>query len=315
MPTNSSVERSDAQALIPEDATRDIIQGAVEQSAVLSLAKRLPDMPRDQRRMPVLSSMPFAYFVTGDTGLKQTSKMAWDNKFLNAEELAVIFPIPESVLSDSAYDMWAEIRPRASEAIGKVFDRAVFFGENAPASWPTNIYDAAVSAGNGVTIGTGADLYEDIMGENGVISAVELDGYMPNGSVGAMSMRGKLRSVRTSEGGLIFKESMQQAGSYTLDGQPIMFPRNGSILSSDDALLFTGDFSQIVYAVRQDLTWSVANQAVIQDNSGNIVFNLFQQDMVALRVVLRIAWQVPNPINHLQEIEANRYPVAVLKAS
>lgn len=315
MPTNSSVERSDAQALIPEDASRDIIQGAVEQSAVLSLARRLPDMPRDQRRMPVLSSLPFAYFVTGDTGLKQTSKMAWDNKYLNAEELAVIFPIPEAVLSDSAYDMWAEIRPRASEAIGKVFDRAVFFGENAPSSWPTNIYDAAVSAGNGVTIGTGADLYEDIMGENGVISAVELDGYMPNGSVGAMSMRGKLRSVRTSEGGLIFKESMQQAGSYTLDGQPIMFPRNGSILSSDDALLFTGDFSQIVYAVRQDLTWSVANQAVIQDNSGNIVFNLFQQDMVALRVVLRIAWQVPNPINHLQEIEANRYPVAVLKAS
>jgi hypothetical protein len=35
-------------------------------------------------------------------------------------------------------------------------------------------------------------------------------------------------------------------------------------------------------------------------------------EMVALKVLIRVAWQVPNPINRLQETEANRYPFAVL---
>jgi len=39
---------------------------------------------------------------------------------------------------------------------------------------------------------------------------------------------------------------------------------------------------------------------------------LMQQDMLALRAVMRIGWQVPNPINRLQETEANRYPFSVL---
>jgi len=34
--------------------------------------------------------------------------------------------------------------------------------------------------------------------------------------------------------------------------------------------------------------------------------------MVALRAVMRLGWQVPNPINRLQTTEADRYPFAVL---
>jgi hypothetical protein len=35
--------------------------------------------------------------------------------------------------------------------------------------------------------------------------------------------------------------------------------------------------------------------------------------MVALRAVIRLGWQLPNPINRLQPTEASRYPFAVLK--
>ena len=112
MPTNNSIDRDGAEALIPEDVAREIVQSAPEQSAILQLARRLPNMTRAQQRMPVLSVLPQAYFVTGDTGLKQTTKQAWANKYLNAEEIAVISPIPEAVLDDSDYDIWAEVRPR-----------------------------------------------------------------------------------------------------------------------------------------------------------------------------------------------------------
>jgi HK97 family phage major capsid protein len=308
---DSQIDRSGAEALIPEDASKEIIQGMPKYSTVMSLATRAPNMPRNQRRIPVLSTLPTAYFVNGDTGLKQTSSQAWANKFLDAEELAVIVPIPESVIDDTDYDIWGEVKPRIAEAFGIAFDQAVFYGTNAPASWPKNILAAATEAGKVVTLGTGVDLYDDLLGENGVISLIEADGYMARGHVACMSMRGEYRGLRDANGQPLFKTSMQAAGQYELDGAPIIFPENGA-MDPSQALQFSGDFKQLIYAIRQDITYKILTEAVIQDHTGAIVYNLAQQDMVALRAVIRLAWQIPNPINRLNPGET-RYPFAVLK--
>lgn len=311
MAYSNLIDRTGATALIPEEAMREIFKGAVTKSSVMSLGRRLPNMSRAQTRIPVLSSLPMAYFVTGDTGLKQTTEVSWANKYINAEEMAVIVPIPQAVLDDSDYDIWAEVRPLVEEAIGIAFDDAVLFGTNAPSAWPTDIRAGAIAAGNDVAEGTGADLYDDILGEDGVISKLEIDGFMASGHVAAMSMRGKLRSIRTADGTPIFTGSMQSPSSYNLDGSPIQFPESG-VMNAASVLMFSGLWSQLVYSIRQDMTWKLLDQAVIQDSAGNIVYNLAQQDMVALRVVIRLGWQLPNPLNRLQQVEANRYPFAVL---
>lgn len=307
----NSISRSDANALIPEDVAREIIQGVPEMSSIMQLATRAPNMSRNQKRLPVLSTLPTAYFVNGDTGLKKTTSQAWDNKYLDAEELAVIIPIPEAVLDDTDYDIWGEVKPRIMEAFGIAFDNAVMFGINAPAIWPTDLLAQATIAGNVVALGAGVDLYDDLLGVNGVISAIEADGYMATGHVGDMSMRGRYRGLRDALGQPLFKNSMQDNTRYELDNAPIVFPRNGT-MDITRALQFSGDFKQIIYAMRQDITYKVLDQAVIQDNAGNIVYNLAQQDMVALRAVIRLAWQVPNPINRLNTNEATRYPIGVL---
>ena len=311
MPYNSVVSRTDAAALIPEEVSREIIQGVTEQSVVMQMARRLANMSRKQLRMPVLSLFPTGYFVNGDTGLKQTSEVNWANKYINAEEIAVIAPIPEAVLGDVDYDIWGEIRPLIEAEFGRLFDAAVLFGDNAPSAWPTDILAGAVAASNSVTLGTGADLYEDLWMESGVIAAIEADGFMSNGAVGAIAMRAKLRGVRDADGQPIFTKSMQEASSYMLDGEPMYFPRNGC-WDSAQAWMIAGDWSQLVYSLRQDITYKILDQAVITDAAGNIVYNLPQQDMVALRAVMRIGWQVPNPINRVQETEASRYPFAAL---
>ena len=311
MAYNKVIARSDAAALIPEEVSREIVQGVAETSACLRLFRRLPNMSRKQQRVPVLSALPTAYFVNGDTGLKQTTEQAWENKYLNAEEIACIVPIPEAVLDDADYDIWAEVRPRIVEAFGVVIDAAILFGTNKPASWPASILNGATRAGHVVALGTGADIYADIMGENGVISLVEEDGYMVNGHIAAMTMKAKLRGLRDTSGQPIFVRSMQDRTRYELDGEPMEFPANGAF-DVTKALMFSGDFRQAVYAIRQEITYKVLTEAVIQDSSGNIVYNLAQQDMVALRAVMRLAWQVPNPVTRLQPTEAQRYPFAVL---
>ena len=305
------IDRSGAQALIPEDVSREIVQGVPKFSSIMQLATKAPNMPTNQRRIPVLSTLPQAYFVNGDTGLKKTSEQAWGNKFLDAEELAVIIPIPEAVLDDTSYDIWAEVQPRIEEAMGIAFDQAVMFGTNAPASWPTDLLASATAANNTIALGTGADIYDDILGEDGSISLLELDGYMATGHIGAMQMRGMLRGLRDLQGQPLFKTSVQGSSTYELDGSPMIFPENGAF-DATQALMFSGAFREVIYAMRQDVTYKILDQAVIQDSAGNIVYNLAQQDMVALRAVMRLAWQVPNPINRLQPNEANRYPISVL---
>lgn len=309
----SLIDRSGASALMPEEVSREIIQDIPQASAVLSLFRRLPNMTRAQQRMPVLSLFPSAYFINGDTGRKQTTKVAWENKYLNAEEIAVIVPIPESVLNDADYDIWGEVRPRLLEAIGKVIDGAILFDTNAPASWPTGLVTAAVAAGNSVALGTGADIYDDIMGESGVLSLVENDGFMVTGHIGAMTMKAKLRGLRSAQDKLpIFVRDMAQKTGYTLDGETIFFPKNGAF-DPTVALLISGDFNNAVYSIRQDVTYKLLTEATLYDTDGSTpLYRLAEQDMVALRVVIRLAWQVPNPITQLQPDGDIRYPFAVL---
>lgn len=315
MPYNSLVDRTGSGALIPEEASREIIQTLPEQSAVMQLARRLPNMSRKQRRIPVLSSLPVAYFVNGDTGLKQTSNVSWDNVFINAEELAVIVPIPEAVIDDADYDIWDEIRPLIVEAFGKTFDTAVLFGTNAPADWPDDILTGAAAASHTVDLSTqiaaGDDLYDVIMGEDGLLAKVEADGFMVNGHVAAMAMKAKLRGLRDANGQPIFLRNMQDGARYELDGEPMIFPKNGAI-DPAVALQFSGDWNQLVWAVRQDITYKMLSEAVIQGADGSIIYNLAQQDMVAMRVVFRLGWALPNPLTRLNTNEATRYPFSVL---
>ena len=316
------IPRTGAEALMPEEYQREIIESVPEMSSVMNLAYRAPNMSRAQRRIPVLSILPTAYFTNpgpgdvGDLGWKKTSRILWENKYLDCEELNVIVAIPEAVLDDSDYDIWAEVKPKLLEAYGLAFDQAVFYGVNSPAVWPTNIVAAATAAGNFVTLGGLGDIYNDILDEDGVISKVELDGFMVNGHVAAMNMRGKLRGLRDANNQPLFKalakEGIQGSTVYTLDGEPMYFPRNGSIIP-DRSLLISGDWTKLIYAIRKDITWKILDQAVIQDPvTGEILYNLAQQNMVGLRSCMRLAWQVPNPINRLNTTEETRYPFAVL---
>ena len=318
MPTDSLISRTDSAALIPEDAAREIIQSVTESSAVLQLARRLPNMSRKQRRLPVLGSLPTAYFVTGDTGLKQTTEVAWENVYINAEELAVIVPVPEAVLDDADYDIWGEIRPLLVEAFGVAIDAAIMHGTNAPTDWPDDIMTQITAASHTVdedTV-TYADLYDMLLGHAsdgtpGVFGLVEADGFAVNGVVAGLGERAKLRGIRDSNGNPIFRMDMTGPTQYSLDGQPLYFPKNGAF-NTTVARYIAGDWNQIVYAMRQDITYKIATEATIMNQSGAVVYNLFQQDMVALRATMRLGWALPNPINRANQTDATRLPFAAL---
>lgn len=309
---NDVINRAGAASLIPTQYVNDIIQDAVEESAVLRMAKRLPNMTSSMLSMPVLSSLPMAYFVNGDTGLKQTTKAMWDSKIITAEEIAVIVPVPDAVLADSQFDIWGQIRPLVRQAFGRVIDAAILYGTNKPASWPQGIVPAAAAVGNQKTVTD--DGYADIMGPDGLIALVENDGYMVNGYIGSMKSRAYLRGIVDHSAQPIFRNGMTEATTYMLDGQRIEFPRNG-VAGLQNDLLIGGDWDNLVYAIRQDMTVTKTNTGVITDADGKVVYNLYQQDMTALRFVMRLGWQLPNPVNAINDGNEDAFPFAVLSES
>lgn len=295
------VDRQAAEALIQEQLINTIQQEAPKNSVFMNLARKLPNMTSKQTRVPVLDMLPMAYWVNGDTGFKQTSEQAWDNVYLTAEELAVIVPVPEAVLADASFDIMGEIQPRIFEAIGQRVDSAVIFGVNRPAAWPADIITRARQAGNNVAPGASPNYYDLIMGENGVIAKVEQSGRMVTGVLSSMGMRAKLRGLKGTDGHPIFKSDMQGGTQYALDGAPMYFPQNGAF-DAKIAQMIAGDFSQAVYAIRQDMTVKYLDQGVIQNPATReIMYNLAQQDMIALRVVFRMGWALPNPATRLDE--------------
>lgn len=307
MSFDKSITRGDISALVPEEVSNAILEDVNAQSAALATFRRIP-MSSKQTRLPVLSTLPAAYWVDGDTGMKKTTEAAWANKFITAEELAVIVPIPEAVLADAGFDVFAMIRPMIAEAIARKLDAAVLFGQDAPASWPQGIAPAAIAAAHAVARGTNAankgGLAADI---NDAFALVETDGFAVNAMMADVSYKGKLRSVRNASG-----DRLSEVSTDSAYGVGITYPAAGMWSNGVEAIV--GDASQGIIAVRQDLTFKVLDQAVITDDNGAVILNLAQQDSVALRVVARYGFQVANPIRRENENAATRFPFAVITA-
>jgi len=314
MSFTNMISRGDAAALIPEDVASDVIKRLPQSSAALALFRHV-QMSRAQQRMPVMAALPVAYFVNGDTGLKQLTEAGWTNQFLNVEEIACIVPVPEAVLDDAAFDIWAETRPFMAEAVGRALDAAIFFGVNKPATWPTDIVAGATASGNVVTAGTATPEEGGVYGDvSAVFSSVEGDGYDVNGIIAQRTFKGLFRNARATTGEQLDGDSGASVPTNTVYGVNVTYPLRGLWPTGAGATeMVAGDFTQGILGIRQDMTWKLLDQAVLNDATGKIVYNLPQQDMLAIRVVARFAWTVaetPTPEN-----VPGAYPFAVMKGA
>ncbi len=328
------LDRPAASSLQIEDYNRGVIKNATQLSAAMSLFSRRR-MTKKQQRMSVLATKPIAAFVTGpdtDVGLKPTTSMSWANVYMNAEPIACIVPIAQDLLDDSDYDLWGEIKPELEEAVAAVVDAAIFFGAGAPATWPTAIVTAAVAAGNTVNVGTGVDLAADL---NTALGFVEADGFLPDGWFMSMTELATLRGQRDANRQFLFNRAgpsntgLQNVGPeagdrrrgrmgyqgdiYNLTSYTSALGLAGFNVSSGNARYVTGDFTQGMLGVRADIQYTMLKEATLYNADGSVMFALAQQDMVALRAVLRVGFVIPNPPTRMNSNNATRYPFSVVR--
>ncbi|WP_300008081.1 phage major capsid protein [Pseudonocardia sp.] len=282
------VDRVGAAGEIPKQIGEIIVGDVRTRSTVMRLGNLVPTSTKDSR-VPVLSEAPDAFFVSGDVGLKGVTKAEFSNEPLVAEEIAAIVVIPDSVIADSEYDLWAVMRPTIVRAFSRRIDRSALFGEGAPASWGSSLYAHALAAGNYVA--PTADPVADMLGAAEVVSNAEAN---PTAA-----------AVRS---GWQFKASATRSDAFTgspvgaTQAMPLMVA--GMPIATDPvywdptaAEVIVADWSNVLVGIRQDIRFELFNTGVLQDETGAIVTNLLQQDSTAARVTMRIGFRFVKPVN------------------
>lgn len=312
---------------LPVEVAREVIQATVQQSVLLQLARVQP-MSTRQATMPVLTEYPEAFWLTGvnqaakDSALKKTTKIAWDQYVLRAEEIAVLYPIPDAYVADTNINLFQEIKPALAQAFGRKIDAAALFDVDNP--WDAvngGIYQQAIAHGNTVTVGAATDptttrpqdLASDIA-DLGVL--LEEDGYELGGFAAGPGLKWRLSKLRSTTGEAVYQSTdngIGQAPSQSLFGESYASVKNGT-WDKTKATLIAGDWSYARVGIRQDMTFQVFDSGVISDADGKIVYNAIQQDGKILRAVMRIGFLVAAPkITPLNG--SNPYPFAVLRPS
>lgn len=302
----TGISRDDlSSALVPDDVSTEIIQAMPQASVIMTRAKPVK-MSAMKSKQPVLASLPEAYWVS-EGGLKSTSKTGWEDVDITAEELAVIVPIPDSLVDDSKINLWETTKPLIAEAMGKKIDQAAIFGIDAPASWAKNILAGATAAKMNVAEGTGVDLAADVatLGQN-----ISEAGFAVNGFASLPGFNWRLNGLRDANHQPIYTRGLADGTPSSLYGYPLNEVRNGA-WDAAKALLLAADWDKFVYGVRQDITYSIFDQGVISDKDGKVVYNLMQQDAKALRVVMRVGFQVANPVTRVKG-KGSQYPAGFI---
>lgn len=289
------IDRTSAQALIPPEVSREIIQGAERYSVGLRIFKRARNMMRDELLMPALSMLPVGGWLNSDTSIKPLTSQAWEMVEMYAEEYAARVIIPDNVREDAAYDIWGEILPRLQEVYGKAFDQAVFMGIDKPRRFRSDLVTACYQAGAVVT--STSNLNQDI---NNALSLVEKSGYNPTALVAGVGMKAKFRMNVDSVGQPIWLPFIEALNKYYLD--------NGA-WDDTRAMCIVGDFSQAIYSVREDMSVRISADAAT--NMADGLHSMFDEDSQVMRAKWRIGFAIPNPINILNQT-SSRFPFAII---
>lgn len=320
----AEITRAEASALISEQDMGELWQDATKQSLAMQTFRKVR-MTKKQAKVRVLDTLPAApgggAWIDGDTGRKPTLDMGWANKFLEAEEIAGIVPIPENVLDDADMDLWGEIRPRIAEYVAYHLDLAVLLGIGAPASFGDSLYEGALAAGNVVdlstylALGTQAAGYDLAGAFSETIGLVEDDGYNANTVWTKRTVRRRLQNLRDGDGNPILGTDMRANGTDavpTIWGVPTYLAENASLNEEPDLHAIVGDRSRAILGIRQDIEFKFLDQATLTDGLGKVLVSLAEQDMIALRFKMRAGFTVADPMTW--EGGTGAYPFSVLVA-
>jgi Phage capsid family len=264
--------------------TREVTEffGAIRTQSVVLALGNVQRMSAGQESLPVVSFLPVAGF-TGVRygGRKPATKIEWSAEAVVPREIACTFAIPRAWVDDAGFDVWGQARPLAADAIARVLDSAVLFGTGAPPEYPTD----GLSGLPPPDVSVPGDALAAI---DGGMALVEGSGLLPTGIASGTRIGTALRQEYRAVGAL-----PGETPTPTIYGLPVETTPAWETAEGD---AITGDWTKLLIGIRDDVTYDTSEDAVLQDPAGVIIANAFQENLVAMRVYMRVGVAVGTPI-------------------
>ena len=292
MAATDPIKLSDVNAtFLPPTLTSPIFEKSVEQSAVMSLARRVPLSMSANTAVPVPLDVPTADWVE-QAGRKPLGTGGMDIKQMTGKKIAVLIPVAMEVVQSNAAGLWTQLQNDLPTAFSRAFDRAAIHGKTmkgATGPFADYLTQTTKAVSLGTTTQANGGIWGDFVKGMGDIADDDRD-Y--TGTVADHRLKARLLGATDTTGRPILVDTTQPgtgaALAGTLVGEPIAYSRSvsGKLRRQSDTVdsglrAIGGDWSQTAYGVGMDITVRISREATYIDEDGG-VHSAFQENLVLL---------------------------------
>jgi len=225
---------------------------------------------------------------TSELGIKSKQETSYEQFTLTHLEYTGIVPVSDTLLEDSAIDLWSDLTNRFARANAIRQDQLVFT-ENDTDDDVYGILNATGTAQVSVS-----SLTEDVTIAD-ALNEMMYEVPTPSMSNGRFylhrSLLGLVQRLKDSSNRYIWQPGIDGGASGTIWGMPYslteVLPSINEIEDGDPFLIF-GDLRNTILSVRVPMQTQFFNTGVITDASGSVLLNLMQQDAQAIRARVRM---------------------------
>lgn len=231
------------------------------------------------------------FVKTSELGLKAKQGTSYEQYNLSHLEYTGIVPVSDTLLEDSAIDLWRDLTGRFARANAKRQDELIFTENDTD----DDVYGILNATGT-AQISVGASI-ANFDGKEGVDVLNEMLYAVPTPSMSNgrfylhRTVLGRIQRMKDDDGRHIWSPGIDGGVSGTIWGMPYtlteVLPALTEIEDGDPFMIF-GDLRNTTLSIRTPMQTQFFNTGVITDSDGNVLLNLMQQDAQAIRARVRM---------------------------
>ena len=256
----------------------DIIMKDVAQNSLVMKLGQYHEMDGLQEKTVFVQTDGVSAYWVNETEKIKTDKPEVVPVTLKAHKLGIILVASREALNYTWQKFFDDMKPQIVEAFYTKIDEAGLLGHETP--FANSVAKAAKDA-NHVTVGP--INYENLLKVEDALYESDIN---PNAFVSKVQNRSALREARDGD-----KKTIYDKVANTIDGITTVDLKSKQFKKGD---LLAGDFNNLIYGVPYNINFKISEDGQISTmkNADGTPINLFEQEMVAVRVTMDIAVMV-----------------------
>lgn len=260
------------------DFNQPILLDILQNSKIMQLGKYEDMGGKSEKEFTYWADKPGAYWV-GEGQKIRTTKPSLVSAKMRSHKLGVIVVASREFLNYTYSQFFEAMKPQIAEQFYKKFDEAGLLNVDNP--FAQSVEQSVTTSGNVVN---GPITLENVLSLEDELLEHDVEA---NAFLSKTQNRTALRGVRDEN----TNESYYDRSSNTLDGLPVVDLKSDEIKKGD---LYAGDFNKMFYGIPYNMSYKISEDgqlSTVQNKDGSPV-NLFEQELIALRVTMDVAFHI-----------------------